>query len=476
MNFARDFVDAIPRRRPALIELTRDGTRRVWSFGEVADRSARLGHLLRRLGVRRGDVVMIIIGNRPDWVFSMLASLRIGAVALPCNEQLRSDDITLRLRVARPRVVICDERNSAQLEGAAPTCPVLYTPNDALFRLPPTPSLDLRPDDPSLIVFTSGTSGEPKAVVHAQRYFVAQRLQAVHWLGARPGHVVWCTTASGWSKSARNVFIGPWLCGATALIHDARFDPHERLAIAAAERVNVLCMTPTEYRIVASGLDNWSAPELAQLVSAGERLDPAVLQRWSDSTGIDIRDGYGQTETGHLIANRPGESPRQGSMGRPLPGVKLWTEGGELVVDSATVPTFFHGYLGTAQPHAAGVWRTGDRVNQDEDGYLYFEGRADDVIVSAGYRIGPDEVETALVAHPAVAEAAVVAKDDVERGAVVKAVLVLAEGWVPSADLTRGIQDHVKTITAPYKYPRVVEYVASLPRTSSGKVKRADLR
>jgi acetyl-CoA synthetase len=476
MNFARDVVDALPRRQPALVELTRNGARRVWSFGEVADRSARLGHFLRRFGVQRADVVMIIVGNRPDWVFSMLACLRIGAIAFPCNEQLRSGDIALRLRVARPRVVICDERNSAQLEGAAPVCPVLYTPNHALFRLPPTPSEDLGADDPSLIVFTSGTSGTPKAVVHSQKYFFAQRLQAVHWLGARPGQVVWCTTASGWSKSARNVFIGPWLCGATALIHDARFDPLERLEIAAAEHVNVLCMTPTEYRMLASALDSWSAPDLAQLVSAGERLDRAVLQRWFDGTGLDIRDGYGQTETGHLVANRPGKPPRQGSMGRPLPGVKLWTERGELVVDSSTVPTFFHGYLGTGRPHPPRVWRTGDLVNQDEEGYFYFEGRVDDVIVSAGYRIGPDEVETALMAHPAVAEAAVVAKDDLERGAVVKAILVLAEGWVPSADLTRDIQHHVKTITAPYKYPRVVEYVPGLPRTSSGKLKRADLR
>jgi acetyl-CoA synthetase len=210
------------------------------------------------------------------------------------------------------------------------------------------------------------------------------------------------------------------------------------------------------------------------LVAAGEALNPEILRAWHEATGLWIRDGYGQTETGQLTGMPLGADARPGSMGRPLPGVRLWVDDGELVADPATVPTFFRGYLGREQPR--GPWRTGDRVGQDEDGYLYFEGRTDDVIISAGYRIGPFEVESALVEHRAVAEAAVVAAPDEDRGSVVRAVVVLRDGFVPSADLAHELQDHVKAQTAPYKYPRIVEFAAELPKTPSGKVRRALLR
>ncbi|MCW3064257.1 MAG: AMP-dependent synthetase and ligase [Solirubrobacterales bacterium] len=476
MNFARDIVDAAPPERLALVELARDGGRREWTFGEVADRSARLAGTLRARGVEPGQTVMTLVGNRPEWVLAMVACFRIGAVVLPCNEQLRAKDLALRLEICRPAAVVCDERNRAELEAARPEGAVLLVPDEELFAAEPEAAQHLDPRDPCLITFTSGTAGEPKAVLHAQRYLEGQRLQASRWLGARPGDLVWCTAASGWSKSARNVFIAPWLQGAAALLHDDRFDPAERLELLERERVDVLCMAPTEYRVIAKRAEPRAVPALRELVAAGEALNPEVLRVWKDATRLEVRDGYGQTETGQMTGNLTGEPARPGSMGRPLPGVKLWVDEGELVADPATVPTFFRGYLGEPDADADPVWRTGDRVTVDEDGYLYFEGRSDDVIISAGYRIGPFEVESALVTHPAVAEAAVVAAPDEERGSVVRAVVVLREGHEVSQGLARELQDHVKACTAPYKYPRIVEFAEALPKTTSGKVRRALLR
>jgi acyl-coenzyme A synthetase/AMP-(fatty) acid ligase len=475
MNFARDLVDAAPPERLALVALDRSGARREWSFGEVSASAGALAGALTARGVRRGDVVLTLIGNRPEWVLSMVACFRLGAVVLPCTEQLRASDLRLRLDAARPAAIVCDARNRAELDAAAPACPVITVPDPELYAQPTPPAAELDAEDPCLITFTSGTSGEPRAVVHAQRYLAGQRVQAEHWLDARPGDLVWCTAASGWSKSARNVFIAPWIRGAAALLHDARFDPHERLDVLAREPVALLCMAPTEYRVVAKRADLRPVPGLRGLVAAGEALNPEVLRAWHEATGLWIRDGYGQTETGQVTGMPLGEPARPASMGRPLPGMRLWVDGGELCLDPSTVPTFFRGYLGSAPP-APDVWRTGDRVAADEEGFLHFEGRTDDVIISAGYRIGPFEVESALVAHAAVAEAAVVAAPDDERGAVVRAVVVLRDGFAASDRLARELQDHVKDQTAPYKYPRIVDFAPELPKTASGKVRRALLR
>ncbi|MEV4420789.1 AMP-binding protein [Patulibacter sp. NPDC049589] len=556
VNFARDTVDAADPDATALIELARDGSRRVWSFGEVADGAARLGGLLAARGVGRGDVVMTLIGNRPEWVLTMVACFRIGAVVLPCTEQLRAADLRSRLD-ALPggvRLIVADDRNRDVLAEAAPDADVVWIQDPDLLQADPAPAVDLEPADGCLITFTSGTSGRAKPVLHGQRYLTGQAVQAEHWLGAGPDDLVWCTAASGWSKSARNVFIAPWLRGAAALLHDARFDPAERLELLVRERVTVLCMAPTEYRVIGARAIVPELPDCRGLVAAGEALNPEVIRAWREATGLTIRDGYGQTETGQITGVPPGGEVRPGSMGRPLPGVRAWIDAGELVVDPATVPTFFLGYLGaddgpadgtpapgaapsahgaapsaasavpsahgaapsaaSAVPPAAGaappaasavpsadgaaaadaapptpdsippadraasgeVWRTGDRVTQDDDGYLFFEGRTDDVIISAGYRIGPFEVESALVSHPAVAEAAAVAAPAPERGSVVRAVVVLRDGHAPSDALARELQDHVKAQTAPYKYPRIVEFVDELPKTSSGKVRRKDLR
>jgi len=474
MNFARDVVEAAEPQRLALVERARDGTRREWSFGAVAEGAARLAARLRALDVRRGDVVLTLVGNRPEWVSTMVACFRQGHVVLPCSEQLRAKDLRLRLEVAQPALVVCDERNRDVLHASGWGGPTIWAPWEDQPPQAPPPHAELGPEDPCLITFTSGTAGEPKAVVHAQRYLAGQRVQAEHWLDARAGELVWCTAASGWSKSARNAFIAPWIRGAAALLHDERFDAQQRLAILAEEPVAVLCMAPTEYRVIAKRAQPRPTPALRGLVAAGEALNPEVLRAWHEATGLWVRDGYGQTETGQITGMPLDRAAVPGSMGRALPGVVAWVDDGELVVDPATVPTFFRGYLGEAAP--SGPWRTGDRVSQDGDGFLFFEGRNDDVIISAGYRIGPFEVESALVEHPAVAEAAVVASPDDERGAVVRAVVVLRPGHAPSDVLARELQDHVKAQTAPYKYPRIVEFAAELPKTASGKVRRAALR
>ena len=477
MNFARDVVDAAPPGRLALVELARDGRRREWSFGEVADRSARLAGALGSQGVKRGDVVMTLIGNRPEWVMSVLACLRLGAVALPCNEQLRAKDLRLRIAASRPKLIVADERDTSELSRAAPECEVLTVPDESLFGHEPAPPVELSGTEPGVIVFTSGTTAEPRAIVHGQRYLLGQRLQAEHWLDAREGDLVWCTAASGWSKSARNVFIAPWIRGAAALLHDARFDPEQRLELLGIEGVNVLCMAPTEYRVIAKRTTLSPRPALRTLVAAGEALNPEVLRAFRDGMGLEIRDGYGQTETGQLTANPVGEPVRPGSMGLPLPGVELTVEDGELVLaDPRSDPTFFVRYLDGERAPEDAPWHTGDRVQRDGDGYLYFEGRADDLIISAGYRIGPFEVESALVSHAAVADAAVVAAPDEERGTVVRAVVVLRDGFAPRPELASELQEHVKRETAPYKYPRIIEFAAELPKTASGKIRRATLR
>jgi acetyl-CoA synthetase len=421
---------------------------------------------------------MTLIGNRPEWVMTMVACFRIGAVALACNEQLRARDLRVRLDAARPALIVADDRDTGALASARPSCRVLTIPDESLFSgAEPAPAAELDEAAPCLITFTSGTTGEPKGAVHGQRYLPGQWLQSTHWLDAREGDLVWCTAASGWSKSARNVFIAPWLRGAAALLHDARFDPAERLSVLAEESVNVLCQAPTEYRVIAKRVELRPLPALRTLVAAGEALNPEVLRAFREATGIEIRDGYGQTETGQLTAMPVGEPVRPGSMGLPLPGVDLRVIDGELVLaDPRTDPTFFVGYLDGERAPDDRPWHTGDRVRQDDDGYLFFEGRADDVIISAGYRIGPFEVESALVSHAAVAEAAVVAAPDDERGAVVRAVVVLRDGYAPSDDLAAALQDHVKRETAPYKYPRIVEFADELPKTASGKVQRAMLR
>jgi acetyl-CoA synthetase len=470
MSFVGSFVDDADPSRLALVAIGRGGERREIAFGEVADRSARMAGALAARGVGPGDVVTTVVGNRPEWAYAMLACWRIGAVAQPCTEQLRPADLRARIEAVGPIAVVADVRNLELVEEAGFDRPLLAVPDERLFDSDPLPAGGFAGGHPALIVFTSGTSGEPKPVRHGHGYLSGQALQAEHWYGARPGDLCWCTAASGWSLSARNAFVAAWLRGAAALLHDARFDPGERLDLIEREGVDVLCMSATEYRVIAKRADLRPLGRLRHACAAGEPLNPEVVRTWEEGAGVQIHDGYGQTETGHLSGMPIGPPVRPGSMGRPLPGVRAWIDDGELVVDPATVPTFF------LDGPRERPWRTGDRVSEDDDGYLWFEGRTDDVIISAGYRIGPFEVESALVSHPAVAEAAAVAAPDDERGQVVRAVVVLRDGYEPGPALATELQEHVKQQTAPYKYPRMVDFAPDLPKTPSGKIKRALLR
>ncbi|HEX8754473.1 MAG TPA: AMP-binding protein [Solirubrobacterales bacterium] len=454
-----------------------EGNRRDWHFGELVACSAGLSGAFLARGVRRGDVVMTLVGNRIEWVLSLLACWRMGAIALPCNTQLRRHDLELRVATAQPKLCVGEERLLAELPDGVPAM-TLAEVGEVLDedrpQEPPAAVEEMAPEDPALIVFTSGTTGEPRGVVHAYRYLLGQRAQATHWFGSRKGELAWCTTATGWSKSARNVFLAPWITGAAAVLHEGRFDPAERLRIAEALGVNVLCQAPTEYRMLAKRTALRPLPALRRMVSAGEPLDADTIAAFREATGLEPADGYGQTETGQVTGNLQGEPVRLGSMGKPLPGIEIRIAEGELQLHAATSPTFFSHYL-DGERFDGEWWSTGDLVRADADGHLFFEGRDDDIILSSGYRIGPFEVESALQSHPAVAEAAAVAAPDPERGSVVRAVVVLRERE-PSEELVRDLQEHCKRETAPYKFPRRVDFVAELPKTSTGKIRRAALR
>jgi acetyl-CoA synthetase len=479
VNLIEDLLERSPASRLGIVAVDAEANRRDWYFGELIACSAGLSGAFAARGVKRGDVVMTLVGNRVEWVLTLLACWRMGAVALPCSTQLRAHDLALRVAAAAPKLCVGEEELLADLPGDVEAMTIAEVA-DVLDEDRPqeTPAAieEMGADDPALIVFTSGTTGEPRGVVHSYGYLLGQRLQAENWLGSRKGELVWCTTATGWSKSARNVFLAPWLTGAAAVIHDGRFDPAERLDFAEALAVNVLCQAPTEYRMLARRTILRPLPSLRRLVSAGEPLDPETIAAFRTATGLEPADGYGQTETGHVSGNLVDDPVRPGSMGRPLPGLETRIVEGELQLRVASSPTFFSRYL-DGERFEDEWWPTGDLVRVDEDGYLFFEGRGDDIILSAGYRIGPSEVEAALLSHPAVAEAAAVAAPDPERGSLVRAIVVLRDrDREPSEELARELQEHCKRETAPYKFPRVVEFAEELPKTSSGKIRRALLR
>jgi acyl-coenzyme A synthetase/AMP-(fatty) acid ligase len=486
VNFVEDVMERSPASRLGIVAIDAAGERRDWHFGELIARAAGLSGAFAARGVRRGDVVMTLVGNRIEWALSLLACWRMGAVALPCSPQFRRHDLELRASAAAPALCVGAEDLLAELPDEVPAmtlAEVAETLDEDRPQETPAAVESIDAEDPALIVFTSGTTGEPRGVVHAYRYLEGQRTQAEHWLGSRSGELVWCTTAPGWSKSARNVFLAPWLTGAAAVIHDGRFDPAERLDLAEALGVNVLCQAPTEYRMLAKRAALRPLPTLRRAVSAGEALEAETVVAFREAMGVEPADGYGQTETGHISGNLTGEPLVPGSMGKPLPGIEIrvaQTDAeaepgtvGELQLKASSSPTFFGRYL-DGERFEGEWWPTGDLV-REEDGHLFFEGRDDDVIVSSGYRIGPVEVESALLSHPAVAEAAAVAAPDPERGAVVRAIVVPHER-APGEELARELQEHCKRETAPYKFPRIVEFAAELPKTASGKIKRAALR
>ncbi len=490
-NFTRDVVEALPPGRLALRFVGKDRSVLDITFGELVSATNGWAAELRERGLGRGDRVLVLVGKTRQWHPIMLATLKVGAVAVPCSEMLRARDLAFRARHSGARLLVADEAARAEVEAMDAELEVVYT-DDTRRRADPTETADTAAGDAAFILYTSGTTKEPKGAVHAHGYTFAKRVQAEHWLRATPDDLVWCTAGTGWAKSIWNVLLGPWSCGAPIVLHEGGFDPVERFELIRELEVTVLCQAPTEYRLMAKleGLARYDLSGVRHAVSAGEPLNPEVIKAFRDAFGLTIYDGYGQTENTLLVGNVPGMEVRPGSMGLPSPGhvIGVVDEEGREVPAGAEgdialrgrPPSLFSGYHEAPEETEAvfrGEWYvTGDRAVRDEDGYLWFTGRADDVILSAAYRIGPFEVESALLEHDAVAESAVIGKPHPERGQIVKAFVVLRPGSESSEELARELQEHCKRVTAPYKYPREIEFVAELPKTRSGKIRRVELR
>ena len=499
-NFTRDVVDALAEdpNRGALTFVDTEGIVDRRTFAEISGDAARWAHLLRTR-LERGDRVLVLLGKSPAWHCAMLGALKGGLVAVPCPDMLRARDIAFRVRHSGARLVIAEracetevEEMRNQLEGSVAVLYLDEAKSELSRYMPVAPTEDTTAGETALILYTSGTTKDPKGVVHTHAYTWAKRMQASHWLGAHEKDVVWCTANTGWAKAIWNVLLGPWSFGAEIVVHEGAFEPEQRLSLMQKLGVTILCQAPTEYRMLAKvdSLDTAYLPRLRHAVSAGEPLNPEVIERFRSALGLTIYDGYGQTENTLLVANTPDMPIRPGSMGLPTPGhdIAVIDEAGHVCApgeegDLALIgrpPTLFTGYWEAPDDTDAafrdGWYITGDRAVRDEDGYLWFVGRADDVILSAAYRIGPFEVESALLEHPAVAESAVVGVPDEDRGQIVKAFVVLRPGHEGSDALAAELQSHVKAVTAPYKYPRAISFVDELPKTSSGKIRRVDLR
>ncbi|HTO51438.1 MAG TPA: AMP-binding protein [Burkholderiales bacterium] len=505
-NFARDVVDhsAADPAKPALLWCNEAGRERRFTFDDIARASCRFANLLAAHGVGKGDRVVVMLPRLPEWQIAMVGTLRAGAIPIPCIDMLTAKDVAYRVGHSGAVAAVTTAANTAKFADAARfKLRVSVDAADGWLELGPALAAEpetfaavaLAADDPAIMYYTSGSTGNPKGVTHAAHAIWAWRVSAWYWLDLRPGDLMWCTADTGWSKAGTSILFGPWSCGAQVLFYDGRFDPRLRLELLARHRVTVFCAAATELRrLIAEDFSGFDLSALRLAVSAGETVNPEVVRRWVEKTGRPLLDGYGQTETLMTVLNYPCLPVKPGSMGKPLPGteVALVAPGGTLARGSATGelavrlpnPQVMLGYWQEPAKTAAaktvvdGVeyWLSGDVVRRDDEGYLFYEGRADDVISSAGYRIGPMEVENALIEHPAVQESAAVASPDPERGEVVKAFVVLRPGHAPSDALARELQEHAKRVTAPYKYPRRIEFVAELPKTASGKLRRRELR
>lgn len=496
---------ATDRSRLALIAEDAGGHATRLTFWDVSKASNRVQHALAGLGVRRGDAVLVMLPRIPAWHVAVVGALKLGAVVVPCTTALRAKDLAWRTRHSAARAIVTTlelvpevERAIAQLETppvrvAVGGAPAGWHDWDRLLARAADSGAPARTraDDPALCYYTSGTAKEPKAVLHGHGYPFAHRWTGEYWLDVQRTDLHWTTADTGWAKAAYGVIFGPWMHGVPVFLSQARFDPERQLDLLERWEISTFCAPPTEYRLlVQQDLARWRLPRLRHCTAAGEPLNPEVIHTWHDRFGLLIHDGYGQTETTLLAANLPALPIRPGSMGKPFPGHDLRIideagrelppgEVGDLALRGRP-PSLFLEYWKDPEATAGcfrGEWYvTGDRGRRDEDGYLWFVGRADDVIISAGYRIGPFEVESALLEHDAVVESAVVGSPDPVRGEVVKAFVVLRPGLVGNADLVRALQEHVKRVTAPYKYPRAVEFVDALPKTVSGKIRRVELR
>ncbi|MGH7994374.1 MAG: AMP-binding protein, partial [Limisphaerales bacterium] len=510
-NFATDVIDRWARIQPEAPGLwhvdAATGTEQKFTFRQLSALSAQAANFLRSAGVRRGDRVLVMLPRVPQWWIAMLGLIRLGAVPVPATLLLTARDVAYRLQAARVHAVITSEAGIAKVDGfdgtrfVAGQAPPGWIDFDAGLR---AASVDFRSEptrsgDPGIIYFTSATTGDPKMVLHTQAsYGLGHRLTGGLWLDCRPGDVHWNISDLGWGKAAWSSFYGPWQMGACVFALDVhgKFDPVQTLNGLSRFPITTWCAPPTALRlIVRQNLSRWNFPHLRHCVTAGEPLNPEVLKLWKDATGLTLHEGYGQTETVVLAGNFHclGHAVRSGSMGRATPGFDV----GLLDEELGPVPTGQEGEIAVrVKPHRPlGLFReywlnpkemaahfhgdwylTGDRAVRDADGYFYFVGRKDDVIKSSGYRIGPFEVESALLEHAAVQDVAVVGKPDELRGQIVKAFVVLHPEAAASDDLKHALQQHCKSAAAPYKYPREIEFVSALPKTTSDKTKHFELR
>jgi acetyl-CoA synthetase len=518
-NFGFDVIDRFARKdrnRLAMIWVNQEGVEKTYTFRQMMNLSNGAANMLLKYGVKKGDRVIIMLPRVPEWWIFAIACIKLGAVFCPCPTMLTLKDLKYRINTAKIRMIITDRENSGKVEEICNECPTLATRLVTDATLPgwvsyieeidyPAPvSRHLvkisgmertKSTDPLVIYFTSGTTGEPKLVLHNHALPLGHVTTGAFWLDLKENDLHFTLADTGWAKSSWGKFFGPWLQGACILVYDIRgkFKPTELLPVLEKYEVTVFCAPPTVYRmLILADLEKFDLTSLRHCVSAGEPLNPEVIKVWKEGTKLTIYEGYGQTEVVLVIGTFPCMEARSGSMGRPSPGwhIELHDDEGRPVVpgDTGRIAIrinprpvgMFDGYLydpeAMAEVFQGDFYYTGDKAYTDEDGYYWFVGRNDDVIKSSGYRIGPFEVESALLEHPAVKEAAVVGSPDVIRGMIVKAFIVLKEGYEPTEQLAKDIQRFVKKITAPYKYPRSIEFVGDLPKTISGKIKRNVLR
>lgn len=511
-NWARDEFDRWGEdpHKLALWVIDDFGSETKLTFRQLSKLSCKLANVFKANNILPGERIIVILGRRPAFWISMLATLRSGVVISPGSAQLTAKDIQSRFAASGATAIIVDEETAEKVDAIAANCPTLKTKvlvgrregwlsfDDELEKACETyEAVNTRSDDNALIYFKSGTSGMPKMTVHTHAsYGIGHRVTGKFWLDLTESDLHWNLTDTGWTKAAWSSFFGPWNCGASVFVHDSagKFDGKRTLGILSKYPITTLSGPPTAYRLfVQENLKSYNFNTLRHCVAAGEPLNPEVVKLWKEGTGTMIYDGYGQTETVLLVANFPANHLKIGSMGKPSPGfyvaiidlegnqVEANQEGDIAVRVKPERPVgIFKEYYNEPERTAAtlrGDWYiTGDRGVCDEDGYITLVSRVDDAILSSAYRIEPFEVESALIEHPAVAESAVVASPDEVRGEIVKAFIVVAAGYEGSEELTRELQDFVKELTSPYKYPREIEYVDSLPKTISGKIRRIELK
>ena len=517
-NFGFDVIDGWAendRDKQALCWCDDNGGERRFSFRDLSKLSNRAANYFISLGVGKGDVVMCILRRRYEYWIAAIALCKIGAVIIPATMQLTAKDIIYRANAANVKAVFCYSDSegfiASQMEQALPGCPTIKTRiltpdkrdgwlafNEALDGFPdtfvrPSGSGRILTTDPMLIYFTSGTTGMPKMVVHDFTHPLGHIVTAKYWQQVRENKLHMSVSDSGWAKFGWGKIYGQLICGAVVFAYDMeKFVPKTLMEHLEKFRVATFCAPPTMYRfMLADGMEGYDFSAIEHCGNAGEPLSPEVFNKIKGVWGLEMYEGFGQSESSVLIANFPWFKPKPGSMGKPAPLYDIDIvddegescedgEEGRVIVRNTGAVGLFKGYYRdekmTAGAFAGGVYDTGDRAWRDPDGYYYFVGRNDDMIKCSGYRIGPFEVESVLAEHDAVLECAVTAAPDPKRGQVVKATIILNKGWEASDELVKELQDHVKKLTAPYKYPRIIEFVPELPKTISGKIKRAEIR